>query len=134
MKILKRLFARPEDGEKIIDGAVKGLDAMFFTDEEKSRANAKLGEWYLKYLAATEGQNLARRLIAIIVVYLWAGFALLAAFARAVEIWFQRGAEQYAHPLSDFILALLVEVIMIPFGVVIGFYFLTHTVRAYKKE
>lgn len=134
MKLLKRLFARPEDGTKIIDGAVKGLDALVFTEEERSRANSKLSEWYLKYLAATEGQNLARRLIAVIVVWVWSGLVILAVFARVAELWLQRGAEKYVYPLSDFILALLTDVVMIPFGVVIGFYFLTHTVRAYKKD
>ena len=69
--------------ETIVDGAVVGLVKMFFTAEEKSEANAKLGEWYLKYLEATQPQNLARRFIAIIVVVLWA--LLILAGARAVD-------------------------------------------------
>ena len=66
MGILSRIFAKPEDASKVIDGAVKGLDAIFFTKEEKSRANQKLSDWYLKYLTATESQNLARRFIAMV--------------------------------------------------------------------
>lgn len=134
MSLLKRLFARPEDGTKIIDGAVNGLDKIFFTKEERADANNKLSEWYLKYLAATEGQNLARRMIAVIIVYVWTGLIAFGMFARAAELFLQRGVAQKLYPLSEFVLSLLVDVVMVPFGIVIGFYFLTHTVRAYKKE
>jgi len=61
MGILNRIFAKPEDASKVIDGALKGFDKMFFTKEERSEASQKLSNWYLKYLAATEGQNIARR-------------------------------------------------------------------------
>ena len=134
MNILKRIFAGPEETNKIIDGATAGLDKLFFTKEERADANTKLGEWYRRYLSATEGQKLARRMIAIIIVYLWTGLIAIAAVARATELWLYRAALEVPHPFSEFILTLLVDVVMVPFGIVIGFYFLTHTVRAYKKE
>lgn len=95
---------------------------MFFTAEEKSEANAKLGEWYLKYLAATQPQNLARRFIAIIVVLLW---ALLIVVGIAVR-WF-------SYELSDFIFEVLRDIVAEPFLIVMGFYFLAHVVRAYQN-
>lgn len=123
MGILSRIFAKPEDATKIIDSAVKGLDAIFFTQEEKSVANQKLSEWYLKYLAATESQNLARRFIAMVVVLLWALLVVLGIMIR----WFNES-------MSDFIFKILVDVVMTPFSIVIGFYFLTHAVRAYTNK
>ena len=123
MGILSRIFAKPEDASKVIDGAVKGIDAIFFTKEEKSAANQKLSDWYLKYLAATESQNLARRFIAMVVVLLWAALVILGVIVR----WFNES-------MSDFIFKILVDVVMTPFSIVIGFYFLTHAVRAYSKK
>ena len=122
MNIFKRIFAKPEDVSKVVDGAVKGLDKMFFTNEEKAEANQKLYEWYLKYLAATDGQNIARRFIAMVVVLLW---ALLVVFGVIVR-WFNES-------MSDFVFKVLVDVVMTPFSIVIGFYFLTHVVRSYQK-
>ena len=134
MSIFSRIFATPDDASKIVDGAVKGLDALVFTDEERSRADAKLAEWYLKYLSATEGQNLARRLIAMVVVFVWSGLLALGLLARFVEVWFQRELVERTYPLSDFVFTVLVDIVLTPFSIVIGFYFLTHAVRAYKKD
>lgn len=123
MGILSRIFAKPEDASKVIDGAVKGLDKIFFTKEEKAEANQKLSEWYLKYLAATESQNIARRFIAMVVVLLW---ALLTVFGVVVR-WFNDA-------MSDFVFKVLTEVVMTPFSIVVGFYFLTHAVRSYTSS
>jgi len=123
LSIFKRIFAKPEDVSKVVDGAVKGLDKIFFTKEEKAEANQKLSDWYLKYLAATDGQNLARRFIAMIIVMLWAVLVVTGVAIR----WFNE-------KISDFIFSVLTDIVMTPFSIVIGFYFLTHAVRAYQKK
>jgi hypothetical protein len=41
------------------------IDETFYTDQEKSEANFKLLDFKLKWLNATQGQNLARRYCAI---------------------------------------------------------------------
>jgi len=122
MGILKRIFGRPEDASKIIDGATAGLDKIFFTKEERADANQKLSDWYLKYLAATEGQNLARRFIALLVVGLWVVLILFGVVVRYFSVDY-----------SEFVFTVLVEVVMQPFSIIIAFYFLTHTVRTYMK-
>lgn len=123
MNILKRIFAGPTETNKIIDGAIAGLDKIVFTEEERADANRKMGDWYLKYLQATEGQNLARRLIAVIVVCLWSALVVFGVAIRWIS-----------YDLSDFVFRVLVDIVMQPFTIVIGFYFLTHAVRAYKKD
>lgn len=121
-KIFGAIFGSSKNTETIVDGAVGGLDKMFFTKEEKSEANAKLADWYLKYLAATQPQNLARRLIALVVVILW---ALLIVAGIAIR-WF-------SYEMSDFIFEVLRDLVAEPFLLVMGFYFLAHVVRTYQN-
>ena len=123
MGILANIFGDKDIANKAVDGAIGGLDKMFFTQEEKAEANQKLSEWYLKYLEATQPQNLARRFIALIVVGLW---ALLILIGVAVKYW----SDEFA----EFVFRVLAEIVMNPFLMIMGFYFLTHAVRAYQKE
>ncbi len=122
MNILAAIFGSSKNTETIVDGAVSGLDKMFFTKEEKAEANIQLGDWYLKYLSATQPQNLARRLIAMIIVLLW---ALL--IVSGVTIY------KFDPGYSMFIFDILANVVMNPFLMIMGFYFLAHTVRTYQN-
>ena len=121
-KILGAIFGSSKNTETIVDGAVSGLDKMFFTKEEKSEANAKLSEWYLRYLEASQPQNLARRFIAIIVVVLWSMMILF-----GVLTW--RMDSEY----SVFIFDTLRDIVNAPFMIIIGFYFAAHVVRSFNK-
>ena len=120
-KILGAIFGSSKNTTTIVDGAVAGLDKMFFTKEEKSEANAKLGDWYLKYLSATQPQNLARRLIALVVVILWASLVLLGVAVYKFDSGF-----------SMFIFDTLRDLVNEPFMIIMGFYFLAHVVRTYQ--
>ena len=122
-KILGAIFGSSKNTETVVDGAVKGLDKMFFTKEERSEANQKLSEWYLKYLAATQPQNIARRFIAVIVTLLWSALII----AGIVVRW-------WSYEASDYVFKILGEIVMQPFSIIIGFYFLTHAVRAYQDK
>ncbi len=123
MGILSRIFGTAENADKLVNGAVKGLDAIVFTEEERSVANSKLNDWYLKYLQATQPQNLARRIIAIAVTAMWALLTLLGT------------ALYFINPeWSEFVFRVLSEVVNMPFMIIIGFYFLKHTVTAYNKK
>ena len=122
MGILDKLFGIDKQLDKLTTGAVNGLDKIFFTAEEKSEANQKLIEWYLKYLEATQPQNLARRLIALIVVSLWAFLILFGVLLYKMDMaW------------SAFVFSTLDNIVNNPFMIIVGFYFLTHAVRAYKN-
>lgn len=122
-KLLGAVFGTPKNTETIVNSAVKGLDAIVFTEEERAEAGLKLNAWYLKYLQATHPQNLARRLIAIIVVSLWALLVLLSA---VMYPWLPE--------YSDWIFTELEDVVNTPFSIIIGFYFATHLARAFRKE
>ena len=128
-KVLARLFGDNEERGKLVDGAIKGLDAIVFTEEEKAKHNAALGEWYLKYLQATQPQNLARRLIAIMVVLLWVFLIVVGVAFYIIEFYFS-GTDK----ISLFIFRVLTEVVMVPFSGIMAFYFLTHTLRSVGKK
>ncbi len=121
MGILSRIFGDSKNAETIITGASRGLDKIFFTKEEKSEANQKLADWYLKYLAATQPQNLARRLLALIVALLWAVLILLGI-----------GIRWASYEMSDFVFKVMSELVHQPFMLIMGFYFLAHIVRTYQ--
>lgn len=123
MNILKRIFGDDKERDKIVTGAISGIDKIFFTAEERADANTKVSEWYLKYLEATQPQNLARRLIAIAVTGLWCFMLLL-----SVAIY------PFNDEWSRIAFTALDEIVNTPFGIIIGFYFLTHAMRSYKKE
>ena len=70
-KIFGAIFGSPENTTKVVDGAFHGLDKLFYTDEEKADTAKEVRSWFLKYLEASQPQNLARRFIAITVTLLW---------------------------------------------------------------
>ena len=110
-KILGAIFGNSKNTETVLSG----IDKAFFTKEEKS-------EYFLKYLGATQPQNMARRLIAIIVVALWAALILLAA---AVFPWMP--------DWSEFIFKTLRDNVNTPFSIIIGFFFAAHLARAWQN-
>jgi hypothetical protein len=119
-KIIGAIFGSQKNTETIVEGAVKGLDSMFFTKEEQAEYRQKGAEWFLEYLKATQPQNLARRLIALMVVALWSILILAGVSAWP---WYQ----SYA----DYIFEVLAEVVMTPFLMIMGFYFAAHVVRSF---
>ncbi|MEE8423854.1 MAG: hypothetical protein V3S49_04880 [Thermodesulfobacteriota bacterium] len=111
--------------DKIVDGAMRAGDALFFTDEEKSIASQKKLDWTLEYMKATAPQNVSRRVIAFVIVILWALLVLVAVVAGG----FARGPDSF----SQFVFDTMKELVIQPFSIVVGFYFLTQLVRSARK-
>ncbi len=93
---------------------VDGVDAMFYTDEEKARAREKGFELWIEYQKATAPQNVARRLIALVVTAVWSLLILGAVLAHGL------GAVDFAIYLRD----VLRDLVIMPFGIVVTFYFM----------
>ena len=100
---------------KVIDAVAGGLDSMVFTDQERTNALTKLQE-------VTSPQNVARRFIAVIVVGLWAFLILL-----GIALYLGGGTES-----AKYVFQVLTDVVLQPFSIIIGFYYLAHVVRAGK--
>lgn len=113
MGLLRRLFAGPDTAAKIVDAGVKGIDAAWWTAEEKS-------EWVLKYMMATQAQNVARRLIAFLVISVFLFLLIVATAAWPIS-------PAYSRFIMEDVVGVHLSTIV---GVIVGFYFLTHTVRS----
>lgn len=96
------IFSQMFPTSKIVKEGVstlrEGLDSLIYTDEEKSNdakkerseARTMLVEW----MKATQGQNIARRVIALMVTFIWlslhlfsAGLAFVAGWVASSEPW-----------------------------------------------
>ena len=77
LSIFGKLFGSAKAVERIVESTASALDKLVYTNEEKAEAAAKQREkardQVVDFMAATSGQNLARRLIALIIVGIWAG-------------------------------------------------------------
>lgn len=117
------LIGGSDTANKLIDNISSGVDAAFYTDEEKAQAQHKILEFKLRWVQATSGQNLARRIIAIAVTALWALIVLLAVFLV-----------MFGQPsMMESLFKILAEVVSTPFSIIIGFYFLANIVRSAKN-
>ena len=117
-KIIGAIFGSSKNTETVVNGAVSGIDKLFYTKEEKAENAVKMSEWFLRYLEATQPQNLARRFIALIIVCLWALLILAGVALYKLD-----------QAYSRFIFEVLRDIVMNPFLIVMGFYFAAHVVR-----
>jgi len=91
MSFWGKLFGTEKALSGIVDGVTKGLDALIYTDEEKAGDAAKdrteARQMVVQWMAATQGQNLARRLIALTITGVWLLQYLAAQGLALVSIW-----------------------------------------------
>jgi hypothetical protein len=128
---LKNVFVGGnKNADKLVDGAVRGLDALVFTEEEKSEMSKETFKLYLDYLKATQPQNLARRYLAFIIAGIWAvlvlilaGLGVAAGVAESVPLT----------AASSAVNSVMGDYVFLPFSGVTAFYFVTHALRAGKK-
>ncbi|MCK5602194.1 hypothetical protein KAR91_10005 [Candidatus Pacearchaeota archaeon] len=117
------IFGKGDNISKGLDMVDKGLDALVFTAEEKSVANQTILDWKLKWISATGAQSVARRVIAYVIVALWALMVVLAVSLTLLEM----------PEKGKFLFEVLRDIIHWPFITIIGFYFAAHIVRTNKK-
>ena len=123
MGIFDRIFGTSGTVEKAVDGVISGVDAMFFTDEEKSTANLKLLEAKIEFYRATQGSRLARRVIAFMLVGVFLGMII---FGLAMQAIGNAALAQHAYNVAN-------DTLGTPVAVVIGFYFATQMIGAARK-
>lgn len=120
-KLLGKIFAGSESGDAVIQGAVKGLDALVFTQEEKAHLSQEAFKLWIEWQQATSGQNLARRYIALIVVALWAILIILATVFLVMENW-----AGWMEGTSSAVFDAVGDHVTNPLLLVLGFYFGKH--------
>lgn len=118
------LTGESKTAKKVVQGVIDAGDALFYTDEEKAKDYTNYRKWYLKYLEATQPQNITRRMIATIVTVLWCVIIASGIIAQGF------GNKEFA----EYVFRTLSENINQPFSIIIGFYFLKHVVSNFKKK
>ena len=76
---------------KTIDSVTNGLDALVYTKEEKAQdgaaARSEARGMVVKWMEATQGQNLARRIIALGITAVWLVQYIIAQIYDSVAVW-----------------------------------------------
>jgi hypothetical protein len=126
MSLFGWITGSSKSAEKAVDGVVNGLDAMFFTDEEKSQANMKALELKIEFARATAGMSISRRIIVVMVSTAW---LLLVMLAAGLGLWLGKDAAQVT-----WLIELLTDVVMQPFSIIVGFYFLAQVAGAARGK
>ena len=116
------LIGNSDSAGKAVDGVIDSLDALIFTDEEKSIASQKVLDFKIEYAKHTQNQSIARRVIAFVITGVWATLNLF-----AVTLYF------FNESASKFVFDVLKENINVPFMIVVGFYFAAHVVGKLSK-
>lgn len=92
MSLWGKIFGTDEAIKGAVGAVRDGLDALVFTDEEKALEAAKerseARSMLVGWMEATQGQNLARRLISLAITGVWLAQYVIASFASALAIFF----------------------------------------------
>lgn len=103
--------------------AVRGLDSIVYTDQEKAQKTQQAQELYSKMWLAAVPSALTRRIIASITVLVW---ALLIVFGVAIY--------KFDEEWAKFSFSVLKETVLQPHSIILGFYFLSQVVTRYNEK
>lgn len=89
---LGRVFGTEKALTSIVESVSSGIDALVHTDEEKAQEAAQnrseARKMVVDWMQATQGQNLARRLIALSITAIWLLVYVVAVVLGMVAVWF----------------------------------------------
>lgn len=91
MSFWGKIFGSEKALTGIVDGVTNGIDALVYTDEEKAgdaaadRSEAR--KMVVGWMDATQGQNLARRLISLTITAVWLMMYLISVLVGMVAIF-----------------------------------------------
>jgi cation transport ATPase len=120
--LLRSLFS-PKDIGEVARSAVRGLDDLVYTEQEKAEKTQEAQRLYSELYMAALPSALARRIIAVLVVLVWCTMML---FATAIHGFDPKWSEQT--------LKILQEMVVQPVNIILGFYFLQAVVKTYRKS
>lgn len=122
MGLLRSLFS-PKDIGEVARSAVRGLDDVVYTEQERAEKTQEAQRLYSELYMAALPSALARRIIAVLVVLVWCTMML---FATAIHGFDPKWSEQT--------LKILQEMVVQPVNIILGFYFLQAVVKTYRKS
>ena len=91
MSFFGRLFGTEKSLNTAVEAVRDGLDALVYTDEEKAqdaaKARTEARNMVVRWMEATQGQNLARRLLALSIGLVWLGLKVLSVLLGMVAVF-----------------------------------------------
>jgi len=97
---LGRVFGTNKAAGELINHVSSGLDKLIYTGEEKAEDHAKSvtesRRMVIEWLRNTQGQNLARRIIALSIVFSWLSMYGCMVICNFLSIWIISRVEQLA--------------------------------------
>lgn len=82
-----RLLGTEKSLSRVVGAGVDALDKIWYTSEEKADHQERLGVMLIEWVKNTSGQNLARRIIALLIVAMWLFERSTALILNAVAVW-----------------------------------------------
>ncbi len=122
--LLGKIFGSDKAIESTINSVSSGLDKLYYSDEEKADDAAKgrteARQMIVNWMAATQGQNLARRLLALMVTTTWLLMYVAAMIGSIIGSWQDDPAKwlQSSELIGDYADGMSGAVMLI-----LGFYF-----------
>lgn len=122
--LLGKIFGSETAINKTIDTVSSGLDKLYYSDEEKADDAAKgrteARQMIVSWMEATQGQNLARRLLALMVTTTWLLMYVSALIGSIIASWQDDPAKwlQSSELIGDYADGMSGAVMLI-----LGFYF-----------
>ena len=119
-----KMFGTDKAAASLIDHTAGALDKLVYTDEEKAEDKAKsrteARTMVIKWMQATSGQNLARRLIALVVTVIWAVQYVAVVLLSVSAVWVENSAKltDSASVIGDYAVKTNTA-----FMLILGFYF-----------
>ena len=88
-----KIFGTDKAASALVNNLSNGLDKLVYTNEEKAADHAaditEARQTLIDWLKTSSGQNLSRRLIALIVTAMWTGAKTVSVGLPIIVIWFQ---------------------------------------------
>lgn len=121
--LLGRLFGAPEAAQKGIEVVTKGIDDIFYTKQEKAEdertQRKEAANMFIRWMQTTQGQNLARRLIALSITFVWLFMFLTEITLSVIGVW--QSDNRWVE--SSSIIAQSIERMTGAVMLILGFYF-----------
>ena len=113
------IFGSPKSVGKIVDGAIKGLDKLHLSDEERLDAQRDMIPIVTNWMAKTTGQDMARRTLVFLVAVPWT----ITVMSKLILALMDKQTVTLDGLLGD--------TINQPFMLVMIFYFAPHAITAF---
>lgn len=98
MSFWGKVFGTDEAIKGAVSAVRDGLDALVYTDEEKAvdaaKERSEARSMLVAWMEATQGQNLARRLISLAITGVWLLQYLVAQFAMSIAVFWVEAADK----------------------------------------